>query len=60
MFYKATVQVVLLYANETWNIPRSALATLEGFHIGAAQRMTNMMPWKRDESWEYLQSPEVL
>ena len=32
-FYKAVVQTVLLYSSETWNLTKSALARLEGFHI---------------------------
>ncbi len=39
MFYKAVVQLVLLYGSETWNLTQTALARLEGFHIRAAYRM---------------------
>ncbi len=39
MFYKATVQAVLLFGAETWNLVETALKTLEGFHIKAAWRM---------------------
>ena len=38
-FYKAVVQSVLLYGSETWNLTKTALAWLEGFHIKAAYRM---------------------
>ncbi len=38
-FYKAVVQAILLYGSETWNISKTALAQLEGFHIRAAYRM---------------------
>jgi hypothetical protein len=33
MFYKATVQMVLLYGSETWSLPPSSVKRLEGFHI---------------------------
>jgi hypothetical protein len=35
-FYKAVVQSVLLYGSETWNLTKTPLARLEGFHIRAA------------------------
>jgi len=38
-FCKAVVQSVLLYGSETWNLTKTALARLEGFHIKAAYRM---------------------
>jgi exonuclease III len=61
MFYKATVQAVLLFGSETWNLPPSALKCLEGFHLRAARRMTGMMPCEKpDGSWTYPASEEVL
>ncbi len=39
MFYKATVQAVLLFGAEMWNLTETALKKLEGFHIKAAWRM---------------------
>jgi hypothetical protein len=36
MFYKATVQAVLLYGSETWNLSPTSVKRLEGFHIHAA------------------------
>jgi hypothetical protein len=39
VFYKAVVQSVLLYGSETWNLTKTALAWLEGFHIRAAYHM---------------------
>jgi hypothetical protein len=61
MFYKATVQAVLLFGSETWNLPPSALKCLEGFHLRAARRMTGMMPREEpDGSWTYPASEEVL
>ena len=32
-FYLATVQAVLLFGSEGWNITPSAMAPLEGFHL---------------------------
>ncbi len=31
MFYKATIQAVLLYGSETWSLPPSSIKRLEGF-----------------------------
>jgi len=62
LFYKATVQAVLLYGSESWNITPSALKCLEGFHLRAARRMTGKMP-KRDSStgvWKYPETEGVL
>ncbi len=36
VFYKATIQAVLLFGSETWNLALSGLACLEGFHLRAA------------------------
>ena len=44
VFYKATVQAVLLFGSETWNLSQSAMKCLEGFHIRAAQHMSGKMP----------------
>ena len=61
LFYKATVQAVLLFGSETWNVTPAILRGLEGFHVWAARRMAGMMP-TRDTSgkWEYPASGEVL
>ena len=61
LFYKATVQAVLLFGSETWCLSPANLRLLEGFHVRAARRMTGMMPKKKsDDSWEYPDSAEVL
>jgi len=39
MFYKAVVQAVLLYGSKTWNLSKTVLARLEGFHIRVAYKM---------------------
>ena len=41
MFYKATVQAILLFGSETWNITTPMQNRLEGFHIRAAYRMVS-------------------
>ena len=44
LFYKATVQAILLFGSETWTVTPSSLKSLEGFHVRVARRMTGMMP----------------
>ncbi len=44
MFYKATVQAVLLYGSETWSLFPSSMKRLEGFHIRPAWRMSGKRP----------------
>ncbi len=39
MPYKVVVQAVLLYSSKTWVLLKTALASLEGFHICAAYLM---------------------
>ena len=61
MFYKATVQAILLYGNETWNLSPTSFKRLEGFHIRVAWRMTGMrLERKANGSWSYPRSKEVL
>ena len=61
MFYKATVQAILLYGSETWNLTPTALRVLEGFHLQAARCMTGMMPKKgANNTWQYPSSADVL
>jgi hypothetical protein len=61
MFYKATVQAVLLYGSETWSLSPMSVKRLEGFHIHAAWRMSGMRPEKKpDGSWSYPRSKDVL
>ena len=42
MFYKATVQAVLLYGSEMWSLSLTTIKRLEGFHIRAAWRMSGL------------------
>ena len=61
VFYKATIQAVLLFGNETWNLAPSGLKCLEGFHMRAAWRMSGKRPMKRlDGTWRYPNSEQVL
>jgi hypothetical protein len=61
MFYKVTVQAVLLYGSETWSLSLSSMKHLEGFHIRAAWRMSGKRPeWNVDGSWTYPRSADVL
>ncbi len=61
-FYKAVVQLVLLYGSETWNLTKTALAQLEGFHIRAAYQMAKEnKPWKGpNHVWVYPATSNVL
>jgi hypothetical protein len=61
MFYKATVQAVLLYGSEMWNLSPTSVKQLEGFHICAVWRMSSLRPEKKpDGSWLYPCSKNVL
>ena len=44
VFYKVTVQAVLLFGSETWNLSPLAMKCLEGFHICEAWCMSGKMP----------------
>ncbi len=61
VFYKATIQAVLLFGSETWNLAPSGMVCLEGFHLRAAWRILGIPPWKRpDGTWEYSNLEKVL
>jgi hypothetical protein len=61
VFYKATVQAVLLFGSETWKLSHLSLKSLEGFHIRAARCMAGKMPTKNpDGTWKYPSSRDVL
>ena len=62
MFYKATVQAVLLYGSETWSLTTVALKSLEGFNLRAAWRMARKhKPCRQpDRSWTYPETPDVM
>jgi len=62
MFYKVVVQSVLLYGSETWNLTKTALARLEGFHIRAAYLMAKKHKPRRgpNQVWVYPATSNVL
>jgi hypothetical protein len=61
VFYKATIQAVLLFGSETWNLAPSGMACLEGFHLRAAWQMSGTRPWKRNDGiWKYPNLEKVL
>ncbi len=61
VFYKATMQAVLLFESETWKLSPSSLKSLEGFHLRAACRMAGMQPTRNtDGMWTYPSSKDVL
>ncbi len=61
MFYKAMVQVVLLYGSEMLILSQSSMKSLEGFHIHAAWQMSGKKPEQNvDGSWTYPCLDEVL
>jgi hypothetical protein len=61
MFYKATVQVVLLYGSYTWSLPPLSVKQLEGFHIRVAWQMSGFQLEKEsDGTWLYPCSVDVL
>ena len=62
MCYKATVQAVLLFGSETWNITPTAMKWLEGFHSRAAYQMarTNKPQRSPNGEWMYPSSEDAL
>ncbi len=56
------MQLVLLYGSETWNLTKTALARLEGFHIRAAYRVAKKhKPWRGpNHVWVYPVTSDVL
>ena len=60
MFYKAVVQVVLLYGCETWNITSAMQKVLEGFHHRVARRLSGKLPYRCNGEWVYPPIEEAL
>jgi hypothetical protein len=61
-FYKAVIQAVLFYGNETWKVTKAVLAWLEGFHVRAAYPMAQVH-WPRrvaGNRWIYPRTSDVL
>jgi hypothetical protein len=61
VFYKSTVQSILLFGSETWTLSPVSLKSLEGFHIRATWRMEGKWPMKLpDGTWLYPKLAAVL
>jgi hypothetical protein len=61
IFYEATMQSILLFGSETWNLSPSSLKLLEGFHIRATWRFAGKRPMKLpDGTWTYPNLAQVL
>jgi hypothetical protein len=61
IFYKTTVQTILLFGSKTWNLSPQSLKCLEGFHLRAAWHMAGKRPTKLpDGTWTYPNSAAVL
>jgi hypothetical protein len=61
IFYKATVQSILLFGSETWNLSPVSLKCLEGFYLRAVWCMAGKRPKKLpDGTWMYPNSAAVL
>ena len=61
-FYKTVVQAVLLYGSKMWNLTKSALARLNGFHVPVAYKMARKHRPKRGLNgvWVYPKMADVL
>ena len=60
VFYKDTVQSVLLFGSKTWVLAPTTLKRLEGFHTKAARRMTGLLPKLVGGSWKFPKTKTVL
>ena len=60
MFYKATVQAVLLFGSETGCLSPAILTRLEGFHVKVVRRMTGLLPKMTGGTWKYPKTKTVL
>ncbi len=61
-FYKAVVQVVLLFGSENWNLTPALLTWVEGFHIQCGYWMAQTHTRKRipTNSWVHPAPSDVL
>ena len=60
MFYKSTVQPVLIFGSETWCLVPATLERLEGFHVKVVRRMTGLLPKMIGGTWKYPKTKIVL
>jgi hypothetical protein len=54
MFYKATIQTILLYGSETWVITSDILQVLRSFHHSVARRLTGRYPYQLPDSNDWI------
>jgi hypothetical protein len=65
LFYKATIQTILLYGSETWVINDEIICMLTSFHHGIARRLTGRFPRPisgddNDDDWIHPSITETL
>ncbi len=61
MFYKVTVQAILLFGSETWSLSPTSVKRLGDFHICATWQMSVKRPERKaNGSWSYPGSKDVL
>jgi hypothetical protein len=61
VFYKTTLQSILLFGSETWDLAPKSLKSLEGIHLWAAWCMAGKRPMKLwDGTWKYPNSTTAL
>jgi hypothetical protein len=62
LFYKATIQTVLLYGSETWVITNEILQLLTSFHHGIARQLTRRFPHPipNTDEWNHPSIQETL
>ena len=60
MFYKATVQSVLIFGSKTWVLLPATLQRLQGLHVKAARRMNGLLPKLLEGSWKLPKTKIVL
>ena len=60
-FYRAVVQVVLLFGAETWMLSAPMAKKLEGVHMGFLRQVTRLKAKRlKDGSWQKVASDRVL
>jgi hypothetical protein len=63
LFYKATIQTILLFGSETWVINKEILQLLTSFHHSIARRLTGRYPRpipETDDEWTHPSIQETL
>jgi hypothetical protein len=63
LFYKATIQTLVLYGSETWVLTDGILQLLTSFHHSIARKLTGRHPRPipdTDEDWIYPSTQETL